>query len=117
MLLVILDFGILLGLVKLVTDFSDEFIPFRHLLLHRRQTCFANYISTQHSRVTAINHPEWGGFEGCLIRGIVAELHPKKLADPLSRPVTYQTAQIHSNDLVSSLRLPIGPRVKGRGEL
>jgi hypothetical protein len=96
---IIMQLVVLLRLLQAVADFHEELISVVELLLNRRQSNVAIGISTKGRWTPVVDDTEWRGVNGRL-EGVVA-------VQPMPRPITDETAQIHDNDLVDRLRLAI----------
>lgn len=52
----------------------------------------------------------------CLVRRVVAEFRPRKLAEPATWTITGETTQVDTEDLVGDLRLAVDLQTKSRVE-
>jgi hypothetical protein len=103
-----------LGLLEAEADVSEELISFRHVLGDRRDPCFTGLIGADGGWVTVIDHSEWSVMERGLVGGVVDVLRPGEPAQPLSRAISGEAAQVYDGDLVGGLHLAVGLGMESR---
>jgi hypothetical protein len=113
----ILKLVVVLCLLKPLTHLEEELVALCKLLVHRRQTRLIRRIGAQGRWLTVVDHLEQSRAKRGVQAGVVAVLRPSKPLEPLTRMVADETAKIHCYHLVYRLRLVIGLRMEGRGQV
>jgi hypothetical protein len=90
-----------LRLLETVAYVREEGLPRLHILSHR-------LIRTDRRGLMAVDHSERRVMEGGLVCRVVDVLSPWQPAQPLSRAISSEAAQVHHNDAVGYLCLAIG---------
>jgi hypothetical protein len=88
-----------------------------HALGDGRHPSFPGFIGPDGGRITPVDHAERGVPQGRLVRRVEEELRPWEPSEPLARCVSCQAPQVHEDDAVGRLGLPVGLGVKRRGHL
>jgi hypothetical protein len=63
-----------------------------------------------------MHHMEWSSLERRLMGSVVAIFRPGQPAEPAARPVTDEAPQIHGDDPIGDLRLPVSLQPERRAQ-
>jgi hypothetical protein len=106
-----------LGLLEVEADVIEELISFCHVLGDRRDPCFVGLIGADRGWVTAVDYLERCVVERELVGGVVDVLRSGEPAQPLSRAISGEAAQVHDDDLVGGLRLVVRLGMESRRQV
>ena len=104
----------LLRLFEAMTHIRQELVTVGDGAGHSRHPGVPRLIRPDRRRVTPIYNPERGVLERALVGGVEDVLRPRKPLKPLARPVASEAAQVHGDDAVGRLGLPVGLWVERR---
>jgi hypothetical protein len=104
----------LLSLNKALTDLSQHVVTTAEKSIHSLSTRCPRPIRQNWRRGMAVHHLKGRCAKGGVEGSIKAILCPREPIHPSARPVTGNTAQIHCDDLVHHLRLPVRLGVERR---
>ena len=96
-----------LGLLQAIANIGEQLIPLRHALGHGRHPRVGLLVGTDRGRIITIDDLEGCVLERRLESGIVDVLGSREPVEPLSRAITGEAAEVHDDDLISSLHLAI----------
>jgi hypothetical protein len=94
-----------LGLKKTVPYLDEERVPVTELAINRGDAASSRLERNHGRRRSVVDHLEGSGAERCLIRCVVAVLHPRRPTKPALRSIPGETAEVNRDDVVGYLRL------------
>ena len=103
-----------LRLLQAEAHIGQELIALFHGLRDGLNSGVAGLIGSERRRVAPIHHAERSVAQGGLVRCVEEVFRLRKPPDPLAWPIPRQTPEVHDDDAVGRLRLPVGLRVERR---
>lgn len=97
-----------LRLFETIADIREELLALLHSLGDGCYPCVTRFVGTDRQRVTPVDGPEWGVPQQGLVHRVEDIFRPRKPLQPLPRLIPSEAAQVHDDDVVGRLGLPVG---------